>query len=213
VEGRLLKSGRGLPQSKGDGGGAPLASAGLGPDTGEVDAVAADNAWDLLQWFEFLSYLVTIVGLPFAIVVFAMEQRRERQNEEEEIFQRLADEYTSFLKLVLDNSDLQLLRRGSTAPGGTDGELTPEQRERKFALFGILVSIFERAYMLVYDEGMSRQTRRLWQSWDDYMREWCRRPDFREALETLLEGEDADFQEHIRRMARAEATGKDAVPR
>lgn len=178
-----------------------------------MDAVAADNAWDLLQWFEFLSYLVTIVGLPFAIVVFAMEQRRERQNEEEEIFQRLADEYTSFLKLVLDNSDLQLLRRGATSPTAAEGELTPEQRERKFVLFGILVSIFERAYMLVYDEGMSRQTRRLWQSWDDYMREWCRRPDFREALETLLEGEDVDFQEHIRRMARAEAAGKDAVPR
>lgn len=178
-----------------------------------MDAVAADNAWDLLQWFEFLSYLVTIVGLPFAIVVFAMEQRRERQNEEEEIFQRLADEYTSFLKLVLDNSDLQLLRRGVTSPAAAESDLTAEQRERKFALFGILVSIFERAYMLVYDEGMSRQTRRLWQSWDDYMREWCRRPDFREALETLLEGEDADFQEHIRRMARAEAAGRDPVPR
>lgn len=151
----------------------------------------------MLEWFEFLSYLVTVVGLPFAILVFALEQRRERQNEEEEIFQRLADEYTSFLKLVLEHSDLHLLGRQ-----GAEVELTVEQQERKFVLFGILVSIFERAYMLVYDDRMSQQTRRLWQSWEDYMREWCRRRDFREALETLLEGEDEDFRHHIARIAR-----------
>ena len=153
-------------------------------------------SWTLLEWFEFLSYLVTVVGLPFAILVFIFEQRRERQNEEEEIFQRLVDEYNAFLKLVLDNSDLQLLRRGTS-----EVELNPEQKERRYALFSILVSIFERAYMLVYEEAMSRQTSRLWQSWEDYMREWCRRTDFREALPTLLQGEDSDFQAYIRRIA------------
>ncbi len=65
-------------------------------------------AWTILEVFEFLSYVVTVVGLPFAILVFIFEQRRERQNEEEEIFQRLADEYTDFLKLVLNNSDLKI---------------------------------------------------------------------------------------------------------
>ncbi len=157
-------------------------------------------AWSLLEQFEFLSYLVTVVGLPFAILVFIFEQRRERQNEEEEIFQRLADEYTDFLKLVLNNADLQLLRRGSS-----EVELTEEQRERKLALFSILVSIFERAYMLVYEDTMSRQTRRLWQSWEDYMSEWCRRADFREALARLLEGEDEDFRRYIAHLASIEA--------
>ena len=61
-------------------------------------------------------------------------------------------------------------------------ELNPEQKERRYALFSILVSIFERAYMLVYEDTMSRQTTRLWQSWEDYMREWCRRADFRERM-------------------------------
>lgn len=157
-------------------------------------------AWTILELFEFLSYVVTIVGLPFAILVFLMEQRRERQNDEEEIFQRLTDEYMDFLKLVLDNADLQLLRRGSS-----EVELSEEQRERKLALFSILVSIFERAYMIVYEEKMSRQTRRLWQSWEDYMREWCRRGDFREALSQLLEGEDPEFREYISALAAAEA--------
>jgi hypothetical protein len=165
------------------------------------------NSWTLLEWFEFLSYLVTVVGLPFAILVFVFEQRRERQNEEEEIFQRLVDEYNSFLKLVLDNSDLQLLRRGTL-----EVELNPEQKERRYALFSILVSIFERAFMLVFEETMSRQTGRLWQSWEDYMREWCRRADFREALPNLLQGEDSDFQAYIRRIAADESSQPSGKP-
>jgi hypothetical protein len=148
------------------------------------------------QWAEALSYVVTIFGLPMAIIVFIYEQRRQRRNEEEEIYQRLSDEYTSFLKLVLANPDLQLLRR-QPAPR----TLTDEQIERKTAIFNILISLFERAYLLVYEDKMDKQTRRLWQSWEDYMREWCRREDFRSALPELLQGEDEDFCNHIRRIA------------
>ncbi|HOW65128.1 MAG TPA: hypothetical protein P5186_06630 [Candidatus Paceibacterota bacterium] len=152
------------------------------------------------EWSEALSYVVTIFGLPLAILVFMIEQRRQRQNEEEEIYQRLSDEYTAFLKLVLANPDLQLLRKQATLE-----PLTDEQSERKLAIFSILVSLFERAYLLVYEEKMDKQTKRLWQSWEDYMREWCRRKDFRGALPELLKGEDEDFREHIRKLAEAEA--------
>jgi hypothetical protein len=150
----------------------------------------------LLETFEFLSYVVTVVGLPFAIVVFILEQRKERDNEEEEIYQRLSDEYREFLKLVLDNSDLHLLRRE-----GVRQELTEEQKERRLAIFGILISLFERAYLLVYEDDMDKKARRLWRSWEDYMLEWVRRVEFREALPNLLEGEDEEFTEYIRQLA------------
>jgi hypothetical protein len=149
--------------------------------------------------WEMLSYVVTVVGLPFAIVVFILEQRKERQNDQEEIFQRLSDEYREFLKLVLDNADLQLLRRDAGRQS-----LTPEQSERRFAIFGILISLFERAYLLVFEESMDKQTRRLWKSWEDYMREWLRRPDFRESLPELLQGEDEDFTKYIQVLAAEE---------
>jgi hypothetical protein len=148
---------------------------------------------NFLSWLEPLSYLVTIIALPYAIFVFIIEQRKERQNDEEEIFQRLSDEYREFLKLVLDNSDLQLLRRE-----GARQDFTEEQKERRFAIFGILISLFERAYLLVYEEKMNRQTRRMWQSWEDYMREWARRADFRDNLPQLLEGEDEEFAQYLR---------------
>lgn len=152
-----------------------------------------------LQWAELLSYVVTIVGLPFAIAVFLFEQRRQRQNDEGELHQRLSDEYAGFLKLVLEHSDLQMLRRDAASI-----PLTDEQHERKRVLFDFLVSLFERAYILVYEEKMSKQTQRLWQSWEDYMRVWCRREDFRAVLPELLEGEDEDFVRHIRKIAAIE---------
>jgi hypothetical protein len=158
-----------------------------------------------LEWCELLSYLVTIIGLPFAIYVFISEQHKERQNDQEEIFQRLSDEYREFLKLVLDNADLQLLRRDAARQ-----ELSEEQKERKTAIFGILISLFERAYLLVYEEEMDKQTRRLWQSWEDYIVEWVRRTDFREALPGMLEGEDEDFTRYIRSLAEKESPPRPA---
>ena len=150
-------------------------------------------------------YTIESFALPFAILVYAMERRKQRQADDEELYQRLSDEYMNFLKLVLDNADLQLLHSK-----GPRHELSEEQIERKAALFGILVSIFESSYMLVYEEKMNKHTRRLWSSWEDYMDEWCRRDDFRTALPELLRGEDPDFKAHIQMIAAANdpKTGK-----
>jgi hypothetical protein len=153
-----------------------------------------------LQLAEFIFYVVEAFALPFAIFVFVREQRKERENEGEEIYQRLSDEYREFLKLVLDNADLQLLRRS----GGRQ-DLNEEQKERRDAIFGILVSLFERAYLLVFEEQMQKQEARRWKSWEDYMREWVRRADFREALPTLLEGEDEEFTRYILTLAETES--------
>ncbi len=145
----------------------------------------------MIDW-EQLSYVVTVVGLPLAIAVYLLDQRRERQNEEEEIYQRLSDEYAEFCKLIIDNADLRLRTQKDTPP-----TLTPEQEERRLILFEMLVALFERAYILVYEDDMGKQQRRLWQSWEDYMRDWCEREDFCAMLPRLLTGEDEDFSAYI----------------
>ncbi len=154
---------------------------------------------DLREWWEIASYVVTVIGLPLAIWVFVIEQKKERQNDDDEVYQELSAEYTEFLKLVLQHPDLRLMSSAAA------GELSDEQRERRWVLFSILISLFERAYLLVYEDEMPKQQRRLWLSWEDYMREWCVRADFREALPKLLEGEDPDFVAHITRLSAEEA--------
>jgi len=152
-----------------------------------------------LAWWELASYVVTVIALPFAIIVFMLEQRRQRQNEEEELYQRLSDDYAEFLKLTLDHADLQL-----THAETDDAALTPDQLERKEVLFEILTSLFERAYILVYEDSMSRQSQRLWATWEDYMRVWCRRHDFRRRLPSLLHGEDPEFVTYLTQLAAEE---------
>lgn len=89
-----------------------------------------ENLTNLELW-EMASYVVTVVGLPFAILVYWLDQRKERQNEEE----------------------------------------------------------------------MNKQTQRLWATWEDYIRFWCRKPDFLAALSDLLEGEDPMFVSYINKIA------------
>jgi len=152
----------------------------------------------LSDW-ELLSYIVTVFGLPLAIFSFLHEQRKERENEEEEVYQQLSDAYTDFLKLVIANPDLKL-RSHTATPNPSE-----EQLERTLAMFEILISLFERAYLLAYEENMTRKQLRRWRSWEDFMREWCRREDFRLLLPRLLQGEDPDFADYIRRLALEES--------
>jgi hypothetical protein len=150
------------------------------------------------DFWELASYVVTALGLPVAILFFAWEQRKERDNEEEAQYQLLSDAYNDFLKVVLAHPDLQL-RSSEPLP-----DPTREQRERMLVIFDMLISLFERAYLVAYKDDMGETEARRWNSWDDYMREWCRREDFHNALPLLLRGEDPEFTEHIRRIAAEE---------
>jgi hypothetical protein len=151
-----------------------------------------------LETWELLSYVVTTVGLPLAILVFLYEQKKERDNEEEEVYQLLSDNYQDFLKIALDTPDLRLFS------AQTVKQLTSEQRERMLIIFSILVSLFERAYLLLFEPGMTGLELRRWLSGQDYMREWCRREDSRALLPTLLEGEDPEYAHYIHELAAAE---------
>lgn len=140
-----------------------------------------------IETWELLSYIVTVFALPVAIFVFVFEQRKERDNEEENVYQLLSDNYQEFLKIALEHSDLKLFSVEKTLA------LTDEQHERMVIIFNMLVSLFERAYLLLYEEHMSDKQLRRWLSWEDYMLEWLDRADFRELLPVLVRGEDPEF--------------------
>lgn len=157
-----------------------------------------------LETWELFSYVVTVIGFPLAIFVFVYEQRRERENEEEAVYQLLSDNYQEFLRTALQHPDLKLFAAEETS------ELSEEQKERMFIVLSMLVSLFERAYLLFYDVTMTPKQRRRWLSWDDYMREWCRRADFRRLLPLLLKGEDPEFVMYIRSLQAQESDWKGA---
>ena len=83
--------------------------------------------------WELLSYIVTVVALPFAIAVFLFEQRKERQNEEDATWQQVSDAYIDFLEVVLANPDLRLRSQHATV------DLSEEQQDRMLVIFDMLV--------------------------------------------------------------------------
>jgi hypothetical protein len=147
------------------------------------------------QEWAVLADAVTVFGFPLAIFVFLYEQHQERLNEEDEVYELLSDNYQEFLRIVLENPDLHLIAPESTA------NLSDEQQERMLVVFSMLISLFERAFLLLYNSHFSRTQRRRWASWEDYMAEWCRRDDFYKALPALLNGEDPAFAAYILKLA------------
>ena len=150
------------------------------------------------DFWELASYVVTALGLPLAMAIFVFEQRKERANEEAEVYQLLANAYNDFLKVVIDNPDLHLFTNSATP------DLTPLQQERMLVILDMLMSLFERAYLTAWGERMNEPQQRRWNVWEDFMREWIRRDDFHLRIEALLIGEDPDFQAYFRDLVRQE---------
>ncbi|MCJ7555926.1 MAG: hypothetical protein MUP90_03305 [Gammaproteobacteria bacterium] len=149
----------------------------------------------MLETWELLSYVVTVVGLPMAILVYLIEKYQDRLNDEDDVYERLSRNYQDFLQLALDHPDLKLLSQGHTP------NLTPEQVERMQAIFAMLIALFERAYLLLYSKRLKGKELRRWRSWEDFMQEWCERQDFRNCLPGLLHGEDPEFADYINGLA------------
>jgi hypothetical protein len=149
-------------------------------------------------FWELASFVVTTLGLPLAIAIFFFEQRKERANEEAEVYQLLSNAYTDFLKVVIENPDLHLFTEAATP------DLTSEQQERMQVILDMLMSLFERAYLTAWQPSMNEAQRRRWAVWEDFMREWIRRDDFHLRIEALLVGEDPDFQAYFRELVRQE---------
>ncbi|KIC50384.1 hypothetical protein [Tateyamaria sp. ANG-S1] len=143
-------------------------------------------------WLEGLSYLVTILGFPAAIYVIVREERLRRANEISELHRSLSQEYDGFLRMVMDNADLLLMSRACLPE-----PVSEEQRERIEIIYRMLLSLFEKAFIILHSDDMDGDAQRRWSSWEDDMMEWCSREDFRRLLTKLLDGEDPQFRAYI----------------
>lgn len=153
----------------------------------------------MLRTWEFMSYLVTVLGLPLAVAAIWREMRAERANEEKELEQRedeiyvqLSQQYSALLEAALAHPELDV-------PEAASGEaLSPEQRRRQAIYYEMLMALFERAYILLHEDSPTGQSGRRWGSWADFFSYWLKRPDFARYVAANLQGEDPAFVEFVR---------------
>lgn len=151
----------------------------------------------VLEWFEFLSYLATVIGIPLAVWTFILQEKKERQNEQEEIYDKLMAHYAEIQEKLFHYPELDV--HDTPSPDA-------ETMRRQYILYEMLVSLFERSFILLESEK-DPAYQRMWNSWVDYIHQWLAKPNFRAALPALMKGEDPDFVAYM-----SELSGIELMP-
>jgi len=129
------------------------------------------------------SYVATIVGIPIAIFSFIYQERKARRVEQQAIYDELLEHYTQIQDRLLRYPELDVHDRSLESS---------EDRRRQRILYAMLISLFERAFIMLHDEKEAAY-KRMWNSWLDNISEWASKPNFRELLPELMIGEDPEF--------------------
>lgn len=147
--------------------------------------------YTLLEWMEFFSYVATVVGIPLAIVIFSLQEKKERRIEQQEIYDKLMGHYTEIQNKLFDHPELDI----------HDKPLENiEDARRQYILYEMVVSLFERSFILLHGED-DPDYLRMWNSWVDYIKQWLVHKNFRDALPRLMEGEDKDFVAYMSKIS------------
>jgi hypothetical protein len=149
-----------------------------------------DLEW--LEWWEMLSYVVTVLGLPAAIFLYFRDNERERLAEQQEIDGQLKEEYNDILDNLIEHPELD----------HHDAPLKGEQALQQARIYQKLIGCFETSFIRLYDRP-ERELQRMWYSWQDIIDEWLRQPNFAQELPKLLVGEDENFAIYMKQRLQA----------
>ena len=138
------------------------------------------DSW--LEFWEMLSYVVTVLGLPAAIFLYFKDNSKERLAEQQEIDGQLKEEYNDILDNLIEHPALDR----------HDKPLSGDQALQQARIYQKLIGCFETSFIRLYDRP-ERDLQRMWYSWQDIIDEWLRQPNFAQALPQLLGGEDENF--------------------
>ncbi|WP_221032728.1 hypothetical protein [Actomonas aquatica] len=133
-----------------------------------------------------LGIVIAVVGLRFAVKTYHNDRRKDQLEREYGTFNDLDDKYVEFMYECSRHPRLDLF----STPAPSQRELSAEELRVERALFAVLISIFERAYVMFHrrDELSSKDAQ--YPGWETCMRTYCTRPSF--IVEWQLIGDQFD---------------------
>ena len=144
---------------------------------------------DLLQ---ISASAAVLVGIPWGLYQHYRAVKKEQRDRELGTYNALDEKYIEYQRLCLDHSNLDV----ADVPHQHVSRSSPEDERKQVILFTILMSIFERAYLMYGDQATSVK-RRQWSGWDEYIRSFCRRDNFRKAWEDSGTTFDTSFHAYM----------------
>ena len=154
---------------------------------------------EALEILALIARIITpLIGFPAAIVAmnqYIKNRDEDRKRHEAETYEKLDASYIAFLKFCIENSDLDIFDIPDKTPLVRDEKII----KRELIAFSILMSMFERAYLMFVVKKVDEELKRnQWDSgWHLYINGYCRRKNFQEAWPSLGTQFDRQFLKYM----------------
>lgn len=147
----------------------------------------------LKEILETVSSLFVLLGIPIGIYKYWKTKNKEQADREYGTYNALDEKYVEFQKLCLEHPQLDVF----DIPDQTPSVLNEEQRKLELVAFTLLFSIFERAYLMYYDQS-NKIKKRQWSGWEEYIESYCKRDNFRNAWDISGNTFDSEFEAYMK---------------
>jgi hypothetical protein len=151
----------------------------------------------ITQFIDVAADIVTIIGVLGAIIGIAISCRtystqkiKDRLDREYGTFDELDDKYIEFMYVCAQHPELDLF----SEPALGNRNLTHEQLKTERALYAVLISIFERAYVMFEQRAEKQMYERQFSGWEKCMESYCGRKSFLSEWERIGEQFDSAFR-------------------
>jgi len=143
--------------------------------------------------------IATLISVLLAVTLFIQGERKEaaenarsatmeRESRVRDAYSALDDRYLDYVKVCLEHPDLDVF---DTPLVRSSPPIVEQLRKEKMVL-SILLSIMEQAY-LMYCSPNDAFERNQWAAWDNYMKMWAGRANFRAEFAESRTQFDANF--------------------
>ena len=140
-----------------------------------------------------LDIITAGVVIPFGILTYLRNAQKEQRDREEDAYDALDDRYLEYLNFCQTHPLLDVFDVADANPA----QLTLEQQKQELIAFVMLFTIFERAYLKYYDQATAIKAKQ-WSGWEKYIREFCKRGNFRKAWKTQGTLFDQGFEAYMK---------------
>ena len=139
-----------------------------------------------------VSSFLIIIGVPLSLYKYWQTKNRERRESEYKTYDVVDEKYIDFQKLCFQHPRLDI----APTPNRTAYKLTEAEKKQEMLAFTILLSLFERTFIM-YSQHSTQLKNGQWAGWELYLREYCRRENFRKAWKEYGYSYDGEFQKHV----------------